>query len=82
MPQANLWGTARDKRAVPSRAHCHLRAAPRRVFEQIRDAPVAELNHDDDLLIHQFLNGATTGPLTDEEGLSEFERQLMIAGEA
>ncbi len=59
-----------------------LRTGPRRVFEQIRDTPAAELTRDDDRLIHQFLNGATTGPLTDEEGLSEFERQLMIAGEA
>ena len=61
---------------------CILRAGPRRMFEQIRDKPVAQLTDDDDRLIHQFLNGATTGPLTDEEGLSEFERQLMIAGEA
>ncbi len=59
-----------------------LRAGPRRMFQQIRDKPVAELTDDDDRLIHQFLNGATTGPLTDEEGLSEFERQLMISGEA
>ncbi|UCD29181.1 MAG: ATP-binding cassette domain-containing protein [Planctomycetota bacterium] len=49
-------------------------------FEAIRDTPTDQLIGADQKLIHQFLNGDTQGPLTDEEGLSEYEK-LILAGE-
>jgi phospholipid/cholesterol/gamma-HCH transport system ATP-binding protein len=57
-----------------------LRTGTRADFESLRDKPVESLTHEDDRLMHQFLNGATSGPLTDAEGTSEFENQLMIHG--
>jgi phospholipid/cholesterol/gamma-HCH transport system ATP-binding protein len=49
-------------------------------FERIRDMPADRLADNDERLIYQFLNGATEGPLTDEEGLSEYEK-LILSGE-
>ena len=55
-----------------------LRIGPRREFEAIRDAPVGQLRTDDERLLHQFLNGYSTGPLTDAEGRSEFEKLIGV----
>lgn len=54
-----------------------LRIGPRAAFEAIRAADPSTLPSDDDRLIRQFLNGANTGPLTDAEGLSEYEKLLV-----
>jgi len=56
-----------------------LRVGPRSEFEALRDADPAQLATDDDRLIHQFLNGGATGPLTDAEGTSEYEKILVGA---
>ena len=56
-----------------------LRVGPRCEFEALRDADPAQLATDDDRLIHQFLNGGATGPLTDAEGTSEYEKILVGA---
>ncbi len=56
-----------------------LRIGKREDFEQLRDADPATLRDDADQLLHQFLNGASTGPLTDRDGLSMFEK-LIIQG--
>lgn len=57
-----------------------LRVGPRGEFERIRATPPEQLANDDERLIRQFLNGETEGPLTDAEGMSEYEK-LIIAGE-
>lgn len=54
-----------------------LRIAPRAEFEALRAADPAQLTHPDDQLIHQFVTGAPTGPLTDSEGLAEYEKLLV-----
>ena len=54
-----------------------LRIGPRSEFEALRDADPAKLASSDDRLIRQFLNGAATGPLTDAEGMSEYEKILV-----
>ena len=51
-----------------------LMVGPRSEFERIRDTAAAALPNDDQRLIRQFLRGDTQGPLTDAEGLSEFEK--------
>jgi phospholipid/cholesterol/gamma-HCH transport system ATP-binding protein len=51
----------------------------REAFERIRNTPPGQLAGDDERLIHQFLNGKTTGPLTDSETFQLYERQI-IAG--
>jgi len=56
-----------------------LKLAPRSDFEALRDAETGTLADHDEQLMHQFLNGSSEGPLTDAEGLSEFEK-LIIAG--
>ncbi|HVP12655.1 MAG TPA: ATP-binding cassette domain-containing protein [Phycisphaerae bacterium] len=57
-----------------------LKIGTRREFKELRDMPVDQLKTRDDRLMYQFLNGLTTGPLTDAEGLSEYEK-LLVAGE-
>jgi phospholipid/cholesterol/gamma-HCH transport system ATP-binding protein len=57
-----------------------LRIASRVEFEAIRDAVPEDLPGEDERLIHQFLNGATDGPLTDADGASEYEA-FMESGE-
>ncbi len=57
-----------------------LRIASRAEFEAIRDAVPEDLPGADERLIHQFLNGAADGPLTDADGTSEYEA-LMESGE-
>ncbi len=54
-----------------------LKIGPREEFERLRDTPLSELESREDQLINQFLNGLTTGPLTDSEGLSEYEKLLV-----
>jgi phospholipid/cholesterol/gamma-HCH transport system ATP-binding protein len=57
-----------------------LKIGTRREFETLRDAQPENLDSHEERLIHQFLNGQTTGPLTDAEGLSTYEK-LLVAGE-
>ena len=56
-----------------------LKIGTRQEFEKLRDADASELASDDERLMNQFLNGLARGPLTDAEGLSEFEK-LITAG--
>ncbi|KAA0220943.1 MAG: ATP-binding cassette domain-containing protein [Phycisphaerae bacterium] len=56
-----------------------LRIGTRQEFESLRDADPATLSTDEDRLLNQFLNGASSGPLTDRDGLSMFEK-LLIEG--
>jgi len=57
-----------------------LKIGPREDFERLRDAAPNSLISHDEQLINQFLCGYTTGPLTDADGLSTYEK-LLIAGE-
>lgn len=54
-----------------------LRIGTRADFEKLRDADPADLPSTDDRLINQFLNGFGGGPLTDAEGLSEYEKLII-----
>lgn len=54
-----------------------LKIGPRAEFEGLRDTPIEKLETHEDKLMNQFLNGHTTGPLTDAEGLSEYEKLLV-----
>jgi len=56
-----------------------MRLDPRSEFEALRDADPGKLTSDDDRLIHQFLRGDAMGPLTDAEGMSEYEKILVGA---
>ncbi len=56
-----------------------LKLGRREEFEALRDAKPQELNTDTERLIHQFLTGANQGPLTDTDGMSEFEK-LIVSG--
>jgi len=56
-----------------------LKIGPRREFELIRDANPDSLTGGAQRLMNQFLNGYGSGPLTDSEGLSEFEK-LIVSG--
>ncbi len=53
-----------------------LKIGTRQEFEKLRDADANELASNDERLMNQFLNGLATGPLTDAEGLSEFEKLI------
>jgi phospholipid/cholesterol/gamma-HCH transport system ATP-binding protein len=57
-----------------------LKIGSRQEFEELRRAPADRLETREDRLMNQFLNGNTTGPLTDSEGLSEYEK-LLVTGE-
>jgi phospholipid/cholesterol/gamma-HCH transport system ATP-binding protein len=54
-----------------------MRIGPREEFEAIRDAQTESLTSQDDQLIHQFLNGAAHGPITDRDRMAEYERILQ-----
>ena len=54
-----------------------LRMGPRGQFEALRDADPGELTSGEDRLIRQFLRGEPAGPLTDADGLSEYEKLLV-----
>ena len=56
-----------------------LKIGPRAEFEQLRSAGPETVSTQDERLMNQFLNGYGSGPLTDAEGLSEFEK-LIITG--
>jgi phospholipid/cholesterol/gamma-HCH transport system ATP-binding protein len=56
-----------------------LKIGPRSEFERLRDAGLDSLKTDADRLMHQFLNGAPTGPLTDTDGTSLYEK-LLVGG--
>ena len=58
-----------------------LRIGPRPEFEALRDSEADQLAIDEDRLIQQFLTGSSTGPLTDSEGMSEYEK-LLVDGRA
>lgn len=54
-----------------------MRSGTKKEFLSIKNARPADLATADDRLIHQFLNGASDGPLTDNNGLSEYEKILV-----
>jgi phospholipid/cholesterol/gamma-HCH transport system ATP-binding protein len=54
-----------------------MRIGPKEDFAALRAADPAHLPTDAERLIHQFLRGAATGPLTDAEGMSEYEKILV-----
>lgn len=56
-----------------------LKIGPRAEFERLRAAGPETVSTQDERLMNQFLNGYGSGPLTDAEGLSEFEK-LIITG--
>lgn len=56
-----------------------LKLSSRAEFEALRDTPPGELATDEERLICQFLNGAGEGPLTNADGMSEFEK-LIVSG--
>ncbi|MCH7814841.1 MAG: ATP-binding cassette domain-containing protein [Planctomycetes bacterium] len=55
-----------------------LRLGPRQMFEEIRDRAAADCTDPEERLINQFLNGYGSGPLTDAEGLTEFEKLIGV----
>ncbi len=57
-----------------------LKIGPRAEFEALRDMPMDQLSTREEKLMNQFLNGHTSGPLTDAEGMSEYEK-LLVTGE-
>jgi phospholipid/cholesterol/gamma-HCH transport system ATP-binding protein len=57
-----------------------LKIGDRAEFEQLRDTPSDRLATREEKLMNQFLNGHTEGPLTDAQGLSDYEK-LLVAGE-
>jgi len=58
-----------------------LKIGTRADFQVLRDTPIEKLTRREDQLMNQFLNGLTKGPLTDAEGLSEFEKLLVPSKE-
>jgi phospholipid/cholesterol/gamma-HCH transport system ATP-binding protein len=54
-----------------------LKIGTKEEYETIRAADPKNLTDPSEQRIHQFLNGLSTGPLTDKEALSEF-KQLLI----
>ncbi len=54
-----------------------LRIGSRAEFEALRNAAPESIQNENDRLVHQFLNGASNGPLTDEEGQGEFEKLIV-----
>jgi phospholipid/cholesterol/gamma-HCH transport system ATP-binding protein len=53
-----------------------LRAGTRQEFERLRNADPESLSSEADRIVYQFLRGEATGPLTDADGLSEYEKIL------
>lgn len=54
-----------------------LKIGTRREFEQLRDAPAESLSSREAVLMNQFLNGYTSGPLTDADGMTQYEKLLV-----
>jgi phospholipid/cholesterol/gamma-HCH transport system ATP-binding protein len=57
-----------------------MRIGAREEFDQLRLADPKSLAGREERLMHQFLNGAATGPLTDSDGTSLYEK-LLVNGE-
>jgi phospholipid/cholesterol/gamma-HCH transport system ATP-binding protein len=55
-----------------------LKIGTREEFGLLRDTPMNELNTPSEKLMNQFLRGASQGPLTDAEGMSEYEKLLRV----
>lgn len=53
-----------------------LRIGTRQEFETLRETPAEKLAGDEDRLIRQFVLGEGSGPLTDQEGISEYEKMM------
>ena len=56
-----------------------LKIGPTDQFQRLRELPPEQLANDQERLIRQFLLGDANGPLTDAEGLSEYEK-IMATG--
>ena len=56
------------------------RIAAREAFDRLRRARTEDLADPTDRLIQQFLLGSGRGPLTDSEGMSEYEK-LLVTGQ-
>lgn len=54
-----------------------LKIGTRDEFDDLRKADPKTLKSREEKLINQFLNGHSSGPLTDTEGLSEYEKLLV-----
>lgn len=54
-----------------------LKIGPKSEFEELRRMPPDKLSCDKDRRISQFLNGHPSGPLTDAEGTTEYEKLLI-----
>ncbi|MEO1008400.1 MAG: ABC transporter ATP-binding protein [Planctomycetota bacterium] len=54
-----------------------LAVEPRGWFERVRDAEDVEGLSDDELLIRQFLRGAAEGPLSERQGASNWEADIL-----
>jgi hypothetical protein len=54
-----------------------LKIGTRAEFETLKNTSLEKLTDRDDRLMNQFLNGLTSGPLTDEHRLSEYRRLLV-----
>ncbi len=54
-----------------------LRIGSKAEFGALRETDAAKIQTDEDRLIHQFLTGGSDGPLTDGEGMSEFEKIVV-----
>jgi len=59
-----------------------LKIGTREDFEALRDQSGDLLKTRDEKLMNQFLNGFTEGPLTDSQGLSEYEKLLVEGKES
>ncbi len=55
-----------------------LKVGPRREFESLRDASVESLKSERELLIRQFLRGASEGPITDRQQSSGYAEDLLL----
>jgi len=53
-----------------------LRVAPREDFDRLRRTPADAVREDTERLIRQFVLGEGEGPLTDVEGMSEYEKLI------
>lgn len=54
-----------------------LKDAPKEEFDKIRKSHDNELSSTEEKIIRQFLLGESKGPLTDSEGLSEYEKMII-----
>jgi phospholipid/cholesterol/gamma-HCH transport system ATP-binding protein len=55
-----------------------LRIGSRDEFEKLRNTPAKDLKDAGDRLIQQFLTGGAHGPLTDDSGMTEFEKLIGV----